>query len=390
MDWKELALGRVGCGSPEQVQRKFGLPETGQWDPETCRLLWSRLAGYVWHRLEPGQTLYQVARQYGVSARAIGAANGCAKREPLPGQLLAVPLEYPVVPWEGGFSSQLQEVFREGLQARCPQLEAWPLAVSGGGRRVWCLRLGTGERRVLLTAGHHGNEWITSLLLWRILEDCCDGLRDDGSLSGLPCRQLFRRTTLYLVPLVNPDGADLAAGAIDPERAEYRCAAEMAAHRRDLPFPAGWKANLRGVDLNLNYPARWEQARARKESQPGPRDYPGSAPLDQPETAALAQLTRRLQPHAVAAWHTQGGEIYGAEPVPDGGLGEKLAAASGYVLTQPPPESGDAGYRDWVLQELRIPAYTIEAGRGENPLPLSDLPQLYRENLPIFVHLLWG
>ena len=54
MDWKELALRRVGCGSPEQVQRKYGLPETGRWDLETCRLLWSRLAGYVWHRLEPG------------------------------------------------------------------------------------------------------------------------------------------------------------------------------------------------------------------------------------------------------------------------------------------------------------------------------------------------
>lgn len=390
MDWKELALRRVGCGSPEQVQRKYGLPETGQWDLETCRLLWSRLAGYVWHRLEPGQTLYQVARRYGVSARAIGAANGCEKREPLPGQLLAVPLEYPVVPWEEGFSSQWQEVFCEGLQARCPQLEAWPLTRSDGGRRVLCLRLGTGERRVLLTAGHHGNEWITSLLLWRMLEDYCSSIRDDGSLWGLPSRQLFRKTSLYLVPLVNPDGADLAAGAVCPGSREYRRAAELAAHRGDLPFPAGWKANLRGVDLNLNYPARWEQARARKEMQPGPRDYPGQAPLDQPETRALAQLTRRLQPHAVAAWHTQGGEIYGAEPLPDEGLGERMAAASGYTLAQAPPESADAGYRDWVLQELGIPAYTIEAGRGQNPLPLENLPQLYQENLPVFALLLQG
>lgn len=76
--------------------------------------------------------------------------------------------------------------------------------------------------------------------------------------------------------------------------------------------------------------------------------------------------------------------------VPDSALAERLAAASGYHLTSPPPESANGGYRDWFMAEYRRPGFTIEAGRGENPLPQRDLPALYEENLPIFAQLLAG
>ena len=89
----------------------------------------------------------------------------------------------------------------------------------------------------------------------------------------------------------------------------------------------------------------------------------------------------------MAAFHTQGGEIYAADrqgKIPDEALAKRLASASGYRLCDPAPESAHGGYRDWFLEEYHRPAFTIEAGHGENPLPLSDLPQLYEENLPIF------
>lgn len=76
---------------------------------------------------------------------------------------------------------------------------------------------------------------------------------------------------VYLVPLANPDGADLAAGVCAPDSPEYRAAAAIAAQYPEVPFPSGWKANLRGVDLNLNYPARWETARRIKRSRASAR-----------------------------------------------------------------------------------------------------------------------
>ncbi len=289
----------------------------------------------------------------------------------------------PVVTWEHPMTSALQRTFSLGLQKAFPWLSSEVLIWTSGGRPLELLQLGDGKRRVLLTGGHHANESITSLLLWRMLEDYCRGLEKNGSLYGFSCRGLFRRSTLYLVPLVNPDGADLTAGAVSAEEREL---AETLAQPQ-IPFPCGWKANLQGVDLNLNYPARWELAREKKAKSPGPRDFPGFAPLDQPETAALAELVRRIQPDVLGAWHTQGGEIY-AEG--DDRLSRLLAYYSGYNWVPVPEESANAGLRDWFVQEFHRPGFTIEAGRGENPLPLSMLPRMYEENLPIFVLLLSG
>lgn len=294
-----------------------------------------------------------------------------------------------IVTWDRPMTSYLQKWFSQQLQAVCPWLDSEILTWTAFGREVEALRLGCGPNKVLLTAGHHANESITSLLLWRFLEDYCRCLLKNGQLYGFSCRKLFQRSTVYLIPLVNPDGADLTAGMASDE--ELRQARDLWASQPEIPFPRGWKANLQGVDLNLNYPARWEQAAAIKRTLPGPRDYPGRYPLDQPETEALAAYTRRICPDVMAAWHTQGGEIYAADP--DGSLRAEelsrlMARVSGYVLADPPAESSNAGFRDWFLQEFSGAAFTIEAGRGENPLPLSGLPRLYEENLPLFALLL--
>lgn len=298
-----------------------------------------------------------------------------------------------IVTWDRPMSSHLQARFSRRLRQTYPILEREILGRTAAGRPVEVLRLGTGKRQVLLTAAHHANESITALLLWRLLEDYCKGVREGGCLFGFSCRWLFERSTLHVIPLVNPDGADLTAGKIPPDAPEYQNVRTLADTQPHVPFPCGWKANLAGVDLNLNYPARWEVAKEKKVQEPGPRDYPGDAPLDQPETMALAAYTRQICPDALGAWHTQGGEIYAAHPdgrVPDEALAKLLGSASGYALCQVPLESANAGFRDWFLQEFDRPGFTIEAGRGENPLPLTDLPQLYRENLPIFVLLLAG
>ena len=125
---------------------------------------------------------------------------------------------------------------------------------------------------------------------------------------------------------------------------------------------------------------------------PAPRDYVGASPLDQPETAAMAALTRAVQPDVTLSYHTQGEEIYWRfqDYAPPGAqeLGERLARVSGYRLEDTPFASGFAGYKDWFLQDFRRPGYTIEAGLGTNPLPLSQFDEIYRRNIGILVHAL--
>ena len=259
------------------------------------------------------------------------------------------------------------------------------------GRPLQTLVIGQGERRVLFSAAHHANEWITALILLKFAEDLAAAVASDGRIFGVPASTLASGSTIYMVPLVDPDGVDLVTGAIAPGTVPYETARSLADNYPNIPFPDGWKANLLGVDLNLQYPAGWLQAREIKFAQgftrPGPRDYVGRAPLNQLESRALADYTEAVDPELVLAFHTQGEEIYwqfGGYRIPGArALGEEFARLSGYTLADTPYESSFAGYKDWFIQNWRRPGYTVEAGRGENPLPLSQFDEIYRDCLGI-------
>ena len=267
------------------------------------------------------------------------------------------------------------------------------LAASAFQRSIRTLVIGNGPRKVLYTAAHHANEWITALVLLKFGEDLAAAIAADGQIGGYNARDVARNATIYMVPMVDPDGVDLVVGAIQPGSVQYETARTLADRYPAIPFPDGWKANLLGVDLNLQYPAGWLQAREIKFSQgytrPGPRDFVGRAPLNQLESRALAGYTEFIDPALVLAYHTQGGVIYwqyGGIEVPGAReLGEEFARVSGYELADVPYESGFAGYKDWFIQYFRRPGYTIEVGRGENPLPISQFDEIYRDNLPILL-----
>lgn len=267
------------------------------------------------------------------------------------------------------------------------------LTTTAFGRPVWSLTIGTGDRSVLYTAAHHANEWITTPVLLKFVEELAAAMDAGGKLFGVEAQNIGKAATIHTVPMVDPDGVDLVTGAIETGTLEYEAARRLGDNYPDIPFPDGWKANLLGVDLNLQYPAGWLRAREIKFSQgytkPGPRDYVGRSPLSQRESIALADLTQALDPDLVLAYHTQGKVIYWQfqdYQVPGArALGEEFARLSGYTLADTPYESGFAGYKDWFIQTFRRPGYTIEAGEGENPLPIEQFASIYRDNLGILV-----
>ena len=266
------------------------------------------------------------------------------------------------------------------------------LTTTAFGRPIRTLVIGNGPRKVIYSAAHHANEWITTPVLLKFAEELAEAIQTGGQIYGTDAKALEDGATIYMVPMVDPDGVDLVTGAIEPGTVQYEAARTLADRYPSIPFPSGWKANLLGVDLNLNYPAGWLQAREIKFTQgytrPGPRDFVGRAPLDQRETRALAGYTRFIDPDLVMAYHSQGEVIYWqfGEEVPGAReLGERFAEISGYELADTPYESSFAGYKDWFIQEFRRPGYTIEVGTGDNPLPLSQFDKIYRDNLGILV-----
>ena len=150
------------------------------------------------------------------------------------------------------------------LQVKYPFCRSEVLTTSAFGRELRTLVIGRGGRKVLYTAAHHANEWITALILLKFAEEYARAIAANGEIFGMPARELEKQATIYMVPLVDPDGVDLVTGAIAPGTTQYAIARSFAENYPEIPFPEGWKANLLGVDLNLQYPAGWLRAREIK------------------------------------------------------------------------------------------------------------------------------
>ena len=290
-------------------------------------------------------------------------------------------------------TSALNNQIIDRLVERYPFVRSETLGQTAFGRPLRTIVIGEGERQVLFTAAHHANEWITATVLLKFAEDLARAIEEQGTIWGVPAKNIQNLVTVRLVPMVNPDGVDLVTGAIKPGTEEYELALALSRNYPRIPFPEAWKANVMGVDLNLQYPAGWLQAREIKFSQgytlPGPRDYVGRAPLIQRESRALADYTEEVDPRVVLALHSQGRVIYwqfedydvpGARE-----LGEEFARVSGYQLEDTPYESAFAGYKDWFIKVFRRPGYTIEVGSGQNPLPIQQFAEIYRDTLGILV-----
>ncbi|MBQ8351218.1 MAG: gamma-D-glutamyl-meso-diaminopimelate peptidase [Clostridia bacterium] len=263
------------------------------------------------------------------------------------------------------------------LKTRHPRLFWGAIGHSILGEELRYARLGCGKRALLYVGAHHGMEWITSLILYRLIDD----LARIEERTGKP--PLPEDHSLYMLPMLNPDGVEIelhgaAAGGPLSDRL-----VRQNGGRTDF---SRWQANARGVDLNHNYDAGFCAYRV-KEKEAGitggcPTRYSGEYPFSEPETAALAAFLAILQPAAILTLHSQGEEIF-YHPVspPIAGadaLGMRLARLTGYRLGEADGMAAYGGMSDYAAEGLRLRAYTIECGLGQNPLPIRDAPVIYR------------
>ena len=372
-------------------QKRMGLSPDGIVGVNTTRALMPWYTGFLTHTVKPGDSLYKIARMHGSTLRAVELANpGLDPLNLSIGAEVIVPLPVPVVPTDISFGSTALSYSVRGLAARYPFLTLSEAGKSVMGKSLYTLQFGRGDTAVLYNASHHANEWITTPLLLHFLEKLCTAYASGDGISGYSAEALFDKVTLTVVPMVNPDGVDLVVGELT-EGSYFEAARRIAAGYPAIPFPKGWKANVVGTDLNLQYPAEWEKAREIKFAQgyttPAPRDFVGTAALSAPESSAMYALTKRISPALTLSYHTQGETIYWKfldfDPPRSREIGERFAQVSGYALEETPYASGFAGYKDWFIQDFDRPGYTIEAGKGDNPLPVTQFPEIFRDNLGI-------
>lgn len=266
------------------------------------------------------------------------------------------------------------------LRGKYRFLETMPIGQSACGREIWALLLGHGSHAVCYVAAIHAQEWITALLLLRLCEELCEALSSGGSLAGVSIARGMHGRSLMLVPVANPDGVEIALHGSDTAGAY---APQVRALGGDVP--ALWQANARGVDLNHNFDAGFAALQALEQKSgirsPAPRQYGGNAPHSEPEVQTLVSLCERARFSHLLALHTQGEKIYrnygGCTPPRSEMMARILSDACGYRLAEPEGLAVGGGLKDWFIETYNRPAFTIECGKGENPLPIEDFEPLY-------------
>ena len=232
------------------------------------------------------------------------------------------------------------------------------------GRDLFAIRLGFGAPVGIAQYAIHGREWITSYLAFEHFRR--------GGVFG----------SVWFVPLANPDGALLSQKGLSSAPKASR--AELLALNGGGKDFSLWKANGRGVDLNVNFAARWGGGKSNVFA-PGGENYVGAKPFSEPETQALKAFTEQIRPDYTISFHTKGEEIYwrfhqkGMRAYRDYALAKSLSFSTGYPLGE--AEGSAGGYKDWCIETFGIPAVTVEAGREEaaHPLGAGELKDIVRK-----------
>ena len=348
-----------------------------------------QIPGYLSERytVRPNDTAWTIAMANHLHLDSLSILNPAVELHHLQtNQILNIPkrIHNPLITDVDNYSYEKMSQDIQLLQSVYPFIVRQNIGHSVMGKDIVELKIGVGPKKVHMNGSFHANEWITTPIIMMFLNDYALSMTNGLPMRGIHLLPLFENTMLSIVPMVNPDGVNLVIGGASTAGEFQQSVLEINNNQADF---SNWKANIHGVDLNNQFPALWELEAERKPKTPQPRDYPGPYPLSEPEAIAMADLTKQSNFQRVNAFHTQGEEIYwgfeGLEPPISEVIVNEYARVSGYVAVR--NVDSYAGYKDWFIQDFRMPGFTVELGRGVNPLPIEQFQSIYQRSLGIML-----
>lgn len=258
------------------------------------------------------------------------------------------------------------------------------LNITADSRNIYCLKVGNPKgKKILINASCHGREYINSMLVMNQLR---------YTLERYPS-ELFKNTQLIIIPMVNPDGVSISqfgAKAIHNKDIQSRVQSILDNNNISYKF---WKSNSMGVDINRNFSTYYWNNFNDDTLKPSYKFFKGYSSCSEIETYTLQNLCNSLDNlKLVISYHSSGEEIYfnygqsGLLLNDTINILNILQSTTGYSKAKPSLKG--VGFSDWIVQNLNIPAFTIETGIGDCPLDILEYPKIWKDNKGLLIDIL--
>ena len=255
-------------------------------------------------------------------------------------------------------------------------------------RPIDMLCIGNRDKQVLLAGAFHGMEWLTTSLLLRFFNDICSAVKNGESICGVRVGTFLNMRGLAMIPCINPDGVEIQINGAETAGNYENLVKEVSGG--NTPH---WQSNAAGVDINHNFSANWSSLHQMEIdngiNSPSPTRYGGEYPESEPESRAIASYCRAGNITHALAFHSQGEEIYwnfgDYKDEEAHKMAQALSSVSGYRISEPEGLAVGGGFKDWFVEKFHRPAFTIEIGKGQNPLPTDDIDNIYEKTKEMLV-----
>ncbi|RFU61145.1 M14 family zinc carboxypeptidase [Peribacillus glennii] len=256
------------------------------------------------------------------------------------------------------------------------------------GRNLYAVSLGKGSSKVFINGSHHAREWMTTNVNMNMIDKYAYAYKKNQKIKGYDVRKILTNTTIWFVPMVNPDGVTLQQSGLKAfPKSTHAGLKRMNSGSTNFKR---WKANAKGVDLNRQYNANWY--RLGGASSPSYMNYNGKAPHSAAETKAIVSFVSSFSPEIAVSYHSSGQIMYwdygqtGSRRTKDLAIARKLNGMTGYALQG---RSYGGGFSDWYSMIKKKSAFTLEIApfAGQTHVPLYRFPTVWNQNMGVGLYV---
>ncbi len=226
------------------------------------------------------------------------------------------------------------------------------------GRNITLVKLGRGEKKALIVAGLHSRENITVSFTMRCIEEYAEAYYSKtGKYGTYNIKDMLDSYTLYIVPLLNPDGLDISTGDENP------------LYTTEEIDRAKFKNNANGVNLNRNFPFMWgysDEEKTINVTTPDAESYAGTEAASEPETQAMITLCRSHEFEWFLDIHCRGNMIYYQDDFNEVGKADNqlaylLSRRCGFnLMGKSDGYAVSGGFENWFRSEFGKPGICVE------------------------------